>query len=540
MSKMDEADYGLGVSTVSTGQILARTPVAPTSDPNWQLTSRQINFDGTTLSIGGSTSGTLNLPLTGDSQFEVTALHDLNQTGPAPDVLSQIWYQADWSNLATGIGLISRVELNVGPKIVIRSIDFVDQGVLLTNSEDPVSVRGAVRLPDVEFDQAKSVSYPWSQTTYVPDGSSGTYCAYRVMYSTAGIPTGATITGTVSETGGNAWWNNNRLDYEANSDSDFSPNVNIPPSTIGQFRYSLSFTATIVQPNQPNVSLDLANIPTELYGTLGAPGAITDPKYQDSLKPTIARMNIAARVINTAYMNAYKQTQLKLNPVPTGAQIVFEALKQHVFNLNNSVVGDARAAGASPATSWLVYYFWTHPYPIKGVPPKNYAPGSDCISGAMFTYFVCTVFGAPGTINVKEFTSESFDAVGARTAVEWGSVADDEGRSNLTINYFAPPSEWIDNWGLALWDPTGGANNFEATIVYSDGTNTYYMPSGLQQASLVFGNANDVLSLFTKGFGWGRATASAFLPYTPNPGDTMKYNYATFTATPTPINLYGN
>lgn len=69
-----------------------------------------------------------------------------------------------------------------------------------------------------------------------------------------------------------------------------------------------------------------------------------------------------------------------------------------------------------------------------------------------------------------------------------------------------------------MWAGNAAANSFESTIVWSDGTTTYYFPSGFANPTVtpailapVFDKADDVLSVFSS-FGWGKVVPDPTSP----------------------------
>jgi hypothetical protein len=165
---------------------------------------------------------------------------------------------------------------------------------------------------------------------------------------------------------------------------------------------------------------------------------------------------------------------------------------------------------------WLVPHYWTNKYPKEGVDPSLWAPGGDCFSGAVFTNVAVHMTGIPGTIESKNFMSKSPPG-DPYTAVEW--VGSDPARRR-TVDRVRQV--------LTHFDGGGNANQFEATVIYSDGTNTYYFPSGIPSAP-VFGNANHVLSVFVN-FGWAKREGAGWV---------LVEELANWTMRPAPrINLY--
>ncbi len=194
--------------------------------------------------------------------------------------------------------------------------------------------------------------------------------------------------------------------------------------------------------------------------------------------------------------------------------------------------------------AWQVPEYWTKVYPNKYAQPQQV--GGDYISGATFTMYADYIFGVTGDISHKEYCSKSTQnplTSQPTIAVEYDTIKD--------FIYRKEPAPYQGQlWQLSMWDAGNNANKFESTVVWTDGTNTYYFPSGVQGAP-VYTKADDVISVFSS-FGWGilvvdRTNASfrhlQLVPNVLNPDNTIKTQfqwptYNTPPGKPASFNLY--
>jgi hypothetical protein len=535
MTEGEEQAYGLGVSTTSTGDILARAPRPPSTGSGWQLTTREIHFDPTTLAVGGgsgSPNGVINLlGSSGDVILGVSALHDI--TDPSARWLSSVTYLSGWFNPNLGMGTQELVTMEVGPKVVFETIDVTtDHGVLLDNAVDPLSTKDAKRFPNVEVDFAKGYTAAFSQTI-------GTQLKETITYSTSGFPAGATLAGQTEKRANPAgfpWLSATfTLQTKVNGAAVQVSLGNISTNEIGNFRIDTHYRGVITFADNSTGATGWTDVDYIPFLTYGTP---KNPANVDELKPTWIRMSIASPVLKKAFAEAVTRRAAIAPPqtgIPKPEQIVLETLRQHVFALNNPIVGNLGWAAA-----WKVPYYWTNKYRVKVLNPANYVVGGDCFSGAVFTVFADNIFGVSDTIEHKEYASKSIAQ--STTAVEWSTVKGDDYRES-------PKNRPFNGQNVAqmlgMWDSGNNFNFLEATVVWSDPTKTYYFPSGMQQNTKVFSNKDDVLSVF-ESFGYGvlivdRTTASGSrAQIIPNPQGQQDVNqFKTFNLPrPTGLNLY--
>ena len=494
MTEGEEQAYGLGVSTVSAGDVLARDPRAPTAALGWALTERKVFFDNKTLSVGGSTTGIIDLlGYSGDATLSVTALRDI--AAGSQTALSSIDYVSTWTH-PTLLGVASFITVPVGPKVVWEKIEITsDHGVLRDNTKDPLTIKDSPRYPDVEVDVAAGRVSPFSQSV-------NTQLKHRLTYSTAGIPANATLAGKVAEAtnaAGFPWLAADfALQSKVMSQTVPVPLGTIPSNEIGHFSIKLKYKAVLTLADATTQNLSPTDVKYSVFITYGEP---RNPGNLDELKPTYVRMRIASPILNKAYAEAVTR-RAAINPpqtgIPKAEQIVYETLKQHVFAVENGISYDY---ADEPAYLWRVPHFWTNPYPRRTVQLAFYKKGGDCITGAIFTKFACYVFGVSGTIVSRDFTSKSRPE--PTKAVEFNTIRTEEYRNT--------PKKHADGTlrVLALWDGGDHINKFEGTVEWTDGTLTYYFPSGTQE-NWVFTNADHVLSIFT--FGFGKLVSDANAP----------------------------
>ncbi|MGL4422826.1 MAG: cadherin-like domain-containing protein [Gemmataceae bacterium] len=474
MREIDEMDFGLGVSTLTSGEVLVRAPRNPDQQSGWVLENRKVYFDPTTLVVGGSTTGEIDLfGVTGDVTLSVVALHDIDDTHPPitslNNALSVIHYEASW-HLAPGSGPLGQVaaqliQMRVGPKVGIEKVDFTqDHGKMLDNTREPLSTRGTKVFPAIEVDSVKGRNNPSSHT-------SGTQLKQDVYAFSSGIPTG----GVVDINGNGALnWTTPTRNIAANNEGWYDANLGVIPEHLGRFLLKMKWTATVTV-GQRVLNLPVANFDHSVYMTRNVPKL---PDGTDAHKPTEYRMRIAARVLYKAYTVAHdKRFAAGYNDlIPNSQQLVYEILQQHQFNLKNSV------AGLGAAYGWKVPEYWTNPFPKPPIPQAKWEVGTDCISGAIFTRLASYVFGLNGIIDHKEYTAKGTDEVNAGIAVE----------------YTADFPRYVDanntEYSTALFDGGGGSNRFESCVVVTLNGTTWYFPSGAGKR--VFTKKDDVLTVF--------------------------------------------
>jgi hypothetical protein len=164
---------------------------------------------------------------------------------------------------------------------------------------------------------------------------------------------------------------------------------------------------------------------------------------------------------------------------------VYETVQLHQFNLKNPIAD----ALVGVTRGWLVPHYWTNKYPREGVDPTQWEPGGDCISGAVFTNLAVHMTGVPGAVAAKNYMSKSPPG-DPYTAAEYPILEDPARRRKVGG----------EDQVLMHFDRGGGANQFEGTVVYSDGIKTYYFPAGV---AVAYDKADYVLSVFVN-FGWAR------------------------------------
>ena len=495
MREEEESAYGLGISTISIGDILARTPLPPTPDSGWTLGNRELTFDGTTLEINGSRSGLLDLlGLEGDVILSVIAIRDMVQ--PSLYGLTNISYTAAWVNETIRQAEYIQVILQVGPKVTFEQIEFTtDHKLLLDNTQDPLSVKDSKRYPDVEVDVTQEKFAPFSQTI-------DTQLKHTLTYSTAGIPAGGTVTGGVNST--MEWL---RAGYNLQSNVKGAtvavPLGTIPNNFIGAHYLAMSYDPGLnLVGGGRQVLAGIKASGLQMFATYGTP---QNPDNSDAVKPTVVRMQIAEPTMTKAFEKArLARLAIAQTGIPKPEQIVLETIRQHKFELLNGITGER-----GPTYAWWVPYYSVNKYPSKMLTPENYRVGSDCISGAIFAKFADYIYGVSGTIQNKEYASKS--QAEAKKAVEWNTVATNPARYvPVTFN----GKQYL--LGMWAWDgnpinvDTAAYNVFESTVVWSDGTKTYYFPSGISP-QVVFTNADDVLSVFGS-FGYGVLAEDTTVP----------------------------
>lgn len=163
------------------------------------------------------------------------------------------------------------------------------------------------------------------------------------------------------------------------------------------------------------------------------------------------------------------------------AKVVHEVimlLNEHIgFNLSHSLFG----AGHTPTPGELEGAFEAA-YDLPADDPNR---GYDCITLSTMAAQALRENSIPGSISVVTYIPQPGNP---KKAIE-GSL------SNPPVTNPDDPTEME-----FLFDRHGGANNFEATLVYSDHGKTYYFPGGTNR---VYSTPDKVLTLFPS-LGWSQ------------------------------------
>jgi len=189
---------------------------------------------------------------------------------------------------------------------------------------------------------------------------------------------------------------------------------------------------------------------------------------------------------------------------PRIVEALLDLIDTHIgFNLYHSNFGD------NPVTSGnlkRVLNYWD--VPDSSDPTKLF--GFDCVTLTSFAMLALQSTHFPGSIAVKTFIP-SLSPYSPTTAVVGSLVTLIDG-SYQGIPNPDNPSEF-----LQLFDYSGGANSFEAALVYTFKGGTYYFPGGVYQTdgvNLVYSNPDDLLTDF-QSLGWAYSTPSGVVedPY---------------------------
>ena len=460
MREWEESRYGLGVGLGDPAELLARQPLPPTADPGWQLVSRSLTWNASWLSVGGSSSGSLGLSLGGgDEALAIAAVADLMT---APLGAGTVYYWAGWLNGALGVGVYANAQIQAGPKIVVHTVDVTtDQGVLLDQTKDVLSIEGAAHYPAVEVDMATGRFAPITHERNKP-------FTMKVVYSTAGIPANCVITGLVHSNLPTAP-GSVTLPYPAtNTTATVTPGNT--SDILGGYNVGFIWSATVVnQGTGASTQLGLATYTQSVFLTAGTPVG-TDIAYR---LPTVARFLAASPAIIAGYAKAREKVSAGL-PLPH--QIVYEVLNQHKFNLGNGINGDEGRA-------WLVPRTWNAVDPTLNPNGR----GMDCISGATFTDLACNLYGLPGNISHIEYTSKS--EAEFKIAIPWTVAVQFDAAHRFPSPFEVDPAEY-----LTLWDKHGAANFFESCVRVTYNNTTYLFASGAEGE--IYTNPNHVLTIF--------------------------------------------
>lgn len=218
-----------------------------------------------------------------------------------------------------------------------------------------------------------------------------------------------------------------------------------------------------------------------IYTTIGTPN-VSAPA--NASIPTPARMELGVTRVAAAITETGTSTNYP--------KLVWCIMKNSgAYALGLPDLGDAEA--------------WTFP---------TVAP-QDCISIARFVRNVCMVIGIPGTLEAKKYMAyyaTANDPSRPNTALEGNlAIPDITPGSQGAPKAGVPPLQ--TGWVLALADKsctnaidptqppgtvgcTGGLNNFEAAVVYTNSSaNTWYFPAGAT-GNLHYTNKDSVVKIF--------------------------------------------
>lgn len=452
MSEPDEQQYGLGVAG---GQILLREPPLP-SGSGWSLVTRRVFWDSNVFIVGGvMTPGYIDLAPTGDVVKSVVA----RASGFVSRVIN---YHVVWHNSNTQINQSSITPLQVvEKKAVLDKIEFTSDHNILLKEEVNVLISKLGRYDPVEFVRMPSYNAPMSQNR-------DTNIVAKVSWGTAGVAVGTEyrLIGESTETGF-------KFDSGLKTATGGAEVLTVTATNkLGKAIHTVDASITWTMVLSPGVAADKLSMGDSgkhtIFVTYGTPRG----GDQGLLKPTLIRMKIAIDNVALAYDKGMTHA-LTLNPTP--ARIVFETLQLHQFNLNVCIVKK------SPVAAWQVPEFWTKPFDTNIDP----APGSDCISGAVFTCLATTMAGIPGFIQPRQIAS---------------TVA----KPKVAVEFTVPVTRLDDNSEiLGYIDRKGRHNFFEAIVSYTSDAaqnpKTFYFPSGAGYR--MYDKLDDVLSIFAS-FEW--------------------------------------
>ncbi len=493
MSEPDEADYGMQVSTTSSGQIFLRVYDLP---DGWTVTGRRVSWDPNVLAVNGVTSpGYIDLdPAGGNEVMTVTALaagygqtrityeNDglIDTGGFGPELAGDA---GDVGPLGPGHqGFADVKELEVVERSApLVSVDFTSDHKLIRENTKNV-LKSGNRYNDVEFVRQTKYNAPITHTW-------DSKIKLDLTFSVAGINVGdqIAIVGTSTDQG---------LQFDSGTFAAPAGNP-ITVHLVAKNKLAVDVCKIDVPITwrlfyqDPNTQL---MVPGPIMGKSGShrvyvtAGVPQNPINKPALEVTDIRMERTVAVAKQAIADA----RAKVAPnSPTYARVVYQIVRQHKFNgkVYKVTVDDAKPGG-DPSRAWEVYDTWS-------VAPPN--TGADCISGAAFSTFVANMAGIPGSISYRPLAAKSW--------TQWGTAIDYPGAQD--------PSRWVfslpDSNGrrfiyyLEHIDSSGATNNFEAAVVFQDpqpGGSTFYFPPGtdepLDGSPMAYDTADKVLYVFDR------------------------------------------
>jgi hypothetical protein len=494
MSEPDEVGYGLQVSTTSSAQIFLRVYDVP---DGWIVTDRRVSWDPNVLAVNGVTwPGYIDLdPAGGNEVMTVTAL----VTGYGE---SKITYSAAAKTdtgggmgfgpeqapdtggvvpFGLGQGFATDIDLEaVEQKAVLRQLEFTsDHNVIRKNTRNVLT--SGDRYNDVEFVRATEYSAPMTQTMSYPGMASK--MKVKVTWDWSGIPTGTVFklvgkgTDTAMQFESGLFTTNavGNSEIEVTATNDVGNKVRTINDVIDW--------KMVLNPGAANEeALHMGTSGThKIYVLFNSPAA----QDREPFQVTDIRLDRTVAVASKALENA----RAAVTPaVPTWQRIAYHVVQLQRFNLDwRKNVLQGPPTDENLPKGWKVPDTWT------GLPGE----GTDCVSGAAFSWLVVVTSGMSLTANV--------DALAAKSATEPTKAV-----------VFAPddPAR-LRNGGreeLILRDHSGQVNRFEAALIVTPpgtGASTFYFPVGADDAR--FTNKDDVITIFADAV-WVRRNTNAVLP----------------------------
>jgi hypothetical protein len=487
----------LGLSVAQPNRILARAPGTPPENGAW--TTRMIDYDKTCFSLGGNETfpdrGVLVLPSSEDVSVNVVARRDLlvDYWGHPATIGYGINY--DWVHLGQPAleGYGDCVVAGLRGDLVSLEIT-TDHKELLKGFNPLDKPANPIRFRDIEY--IRNTDNGPAPVTQTMD----TAVEVKVVIDLTGVDVNTPY--KLVGTGPTA-----ALSFESGALAAAGGRQTVTmtakeklPKAITTVKGDVGWKV-VLNPGQPNEK------------TLPITGATFLKVYVlwdkprntnvESSKPTEGRVRLAVEKAGQAYNTA------KTNAMddPTPAQIVYELLQLHKFNGKHAIVAGGNV-DALIAKGWTVPENWTTPKLVNG---KSYL-GSDCISGATFTRLAALAVGLPGAIEAKNYMAKSATEPTEAVVFDINNQA-----------YFRPDPEYpqiplLRNQLMLILG--GKPNNYEGTVVFTEGGTTLYFPAG---TDYVFDNADAVLTIFQR-LAWVRVGKPPKI-YGQSPGEQYVHTY---------------
>ncbi len=389
-------------------------------------------------------------------------VYALREFGP----LEQVWVSLEVAGIGPGgipFDTILAVRA-VQEKAIVQTVEFTsDHNLLRDNRTD--FLKSGERFKDVEWNRPDNYNVP---ITHTRDQK----LTLKLGVDLTNIPNGTNFTIRGASSTEAFRFQSGVLQAAGPRQTITLTATNALPSQVQRLEGTIGWFLKLNPGAANEKEISLGNTRHRVYTTFGRPnvGATAgSPEGQPGQQVTEIRINLAVERASAAFEEAVANSG---STNPKVARIVLELTQQHVFNLMKNV-----AMFTDPVEKgWLVPGSWQQE-------DANGKKGSDCISGAKFVEAVVKMIGFEGvTIETKAYFAKS---VAEPTKAVEGPVPFIE-RANGKER-------------ALLFDSGENHNNFEATIVLTQGDRTLYFPLGAGR--LVFDHPDKVLTLF-KFFAW--------------------------------------